>query len=203
VRGGQDGHLLGQPASAGLTQQSTIYAGITAGVSKPAAGANFTFTCQPYDRWRLIAARFTLTTDANVADRYPTIEYLGVNNLTFMTDGPPVAVTANSTSQVFAGSLHRSVSEWNNASDVFFPLSGLWLESGSKIQIAIANIQVADQIDLIRLTFDRWPEEPLAYGYENEEAQELNEIAESFDQDLARMRSAIAAKTYAGELANG
>lgn len=203
MRGGQDGHLLGQPASAGLTQQSTIGTGITAGVSKPAAGANFTFTCQPYDRWRLVACRFTLTTDANVADRYPTLEYLGVNNLPFMTDGPPVAVTASTTGQVFAGSLHRSVSEWNNASDVFFPLSGLWLGAGQQIQIAIANIQVADQIDLIRLTFDRWPEEPLAYGYENPEAQELNEIADGFDESLARMRSALRATTFARDLANG
>lgn len=194
--------MLGQPASAGLTQQSTIGTGITAGISKPAAGANFNFVCQPYDRWRLIACRFTLTTDANVADRYPTIEYLGVNNLPFMTDGPPVAVTASSTGQVFAGSLHRSVSEWNNASDVFFPLSGLWLETGATIRIAIANIQVADQIDLIRLTFDRWPEEPLDYGYENEEAQTLNEIADSFDEDLARMRSALVTTPLARDIAN-
>jgi hypothetical protein len=203
VRGGQDGHLLGQPASAGLTQQSTIGTGISPGISKPAAGSNFTFTCQPYDRWRLVACRFTLSTNATVGDRYPTIEYLGVNNLPFMTDGPPVAVTASTTGQVFAGSLHRSVSEWNNASDVFFPLSGLWLEAGAQIQIAIAGIQTGDQIDLVRLTFDRWPEEPLDYGYENEEAQTLNEIADSFDEDLARMRSALVSSTLQRELANG
>jgi len=203
VRPGQEGYLLGQSASYGLTQQSTIGTGITAGISKPAAGANFTFVCQPYDRWRLIACRFTLSTDGTTADRYPTIEYLGVNNLPFMTDGPPVAVQASSTSQVFAGSLHRSVSEWNNASDVFFPLSGLWLGAGSQIQIAVANIQTGDQLDLIRLTFDRWPENPIDYGDENETAQELNEIAATFDTSLARMRSALAATTVQRDLANG
>jgi hypothetical protein len=200
---GGDGNLLGQSASYGLTKQSTIGTGISPGVSKPAAGANFAFTCQPYDRWRLIAVRFTLTTDANVADRYTTIEYLGANNLPVMTDGPPVAVQASTTNEVFVGSLNRTVSEWNNASDVFFPLSGLWLEAGTVIQIAVANVQVGDQLDLIRLTFDRWPEEPLAYGDENEEARELNAIAASFPEDLARMRSALAARTVSADLANG
>jgi hypothetical protein len=171
-------------------------------VSKPAAGAVFNFTCQPYDRWRLIACRFTLTTDANAADRYVTIEYMGANNLPMMTDGAPVAVTASTTSQVFAGSLHRTVSEWNNLSDVFFPLSGLWLAAGTQIQIAVANIQVGDQLDLIRLTFDRLPEEPIEYGYENEGAQELNAIAAAFPDDLARMRSALAARTVAADLAS-
>jgi hypothetical protein len=198
-----DGFLLGQPASFGLTQQSTISAGITAGVNKPAAGAVFNFTCQPYDRWRLVACRFTLTTDSNVADRYVTIEYQGVNNLPFMTDGAPVAVTASTTSQVFVGSLHRTVSEWNNLSDVFFPLSGLWLEAGSQLQIAVKNIQVGDQLDLIRLTFDRLPEEPLAYGYENEGARELNELAAAFPEDLARMRSQLVTRTLSADLANG
>lgn len=190
MRPGGDGYMLGQPTGYGITQQSTIASGINPGAAKPAAGANFSFTCQPYDRWRLVAARFTLTTDANVADRYVTIDYLDGTGTAVASDGAAVAVTAGTTSQVFTGSINRGTSEWNNASAVFFPLSGLWIEAGQVVKITVANIQAADQLDKIRFTFDRWPENPLDYGEENWQAQELNERATLEQAAVALQRAA-------------
>lgn len=173
------GFMLGQPTAYGRTQQVTVAAGINPGVSVPAAGAGFTFTCQPYDMWRLVFCRFTLTTSATVADRYVTVEYPDGTGTSVASDGAAVAVEASTTAQVFAGSLNRGNSEWNNASDVFFPLCGIWLEAGRTVRIAVANIDSTDQLGAIRLTFDRVPVDPLDYGYENERARVENAMREA------------------------
>jgi hypothetical protein len=164
------GFSYGQPFSDGLTQQHTILG------TKPAAGAGFSLTLSRHDRWRLVFIYFELTTSNTVADRYVTVDYVGVGGKTAASDGAAVAVEASTTSQPFAGSLNRGNSEWNNASHVFFPLCGIWLEAGQAVAINVANIDTTDQLANIALTFDRTQTKPLEYGDENLEARALNEI---------------------------
>lgn len=142
------GFTLAQSFGHGRTFQNTIL-----GV-QPAAGANFALTLQPYDYWRLIAATFTLTTSATSGNRYVTVTYSGVGPQIRTADGAAVLVTESTTAQRFIGSLNRGVSEWNTGTDVFFPLSGLWLQGGSILSINVGNIKTADQIASITLTFD-------------------------------------------------
>lgn len=145
---------LGQPYGIGLTEQQTIV------VANPAAGANASLKLGASLVgnalwWRLVGVTFKLTTDANAANRYTTVEYQGGDGVAFMADGASVLVTANTTAQRFLGSLSHGTSEWNTSTDVFFPLSGLWLELGTTVVLNVASVQVGDQLSAIRLTFDR------------------------------------------------
>jgi hypothetical protein len=144
------GFTLGQAASYGLTEQSTL------DPAAPAAGASFTTVLNRYDRHRLVACLFTLTTDANAANRYVTVEYKRGGQTSFVADGAAVVVTANTVAQRYVGALNRGVAEWAAGTDIFFPLSGLWLESGSAISINVAGIQVGDTLTSIELTYDRF-----------------------------------------------
>lgn len=144
------GFTLGQPLGYGLTEQSTLD-----GVA-PIAGASFSLQFKSYDRHRLVGIVFQLDTDANAANRYVTVEYLigGANSM--MADAAGLVVTASTVAQRFVGQLGRSVGEWAAGTDIFFPLSGLWLETGLVVKINVANIQAGDTLTNIRLTFDRF-----------------------------------------------
>lgn len=151
------GYALSQSAGYGLLTQRTIIPGQANYPGRPAAGAGYDLTLTPWDSWRLVFAVFDFTTDDNAADRYVTIDYLDGTGRDVAQDGAAVAVTASTSNQRFSGSLNRGDSEWNNASSVFFPLCGIWRPGGSHVQVNVAGIQVGDQIDHIRLTFDIWP----------------------------------------------
>lgn len=149
------GFRLGQPYSYGRTEQSVVSAGITPGAPAPVAGANYTLVLQRYDRWRLVFCTFTLTTDATAGNRYVTIEYPGGDGISQFADGAAVQVTPSSTNQRFVGSMSRGTGEWNAPSDVFFHLSGPWLEVGRSIVLTSTNKGAADLFSAVRFTFDR------------------------------------------------
>lgn len=151
------GYALGQPTGYGLTEQSTIQPGQQGAANPPAAGAGYTLVLSRFDRWRLIAVSFLLTTDSNVANRFPAIEYSGATGTPNMADPVQAAIVASTTAQRNLGALNFH--DWKSGTglDNCFPLSGLWLEAGSTVKIVVANIQVGDQLSNIRLTFDRWP----------------------------------------------
>lgn len=148
------GFTLAQAYGLGHTEQSTIYAGQSPDYPAPVAGASYAIHLQRYDRWRLIGATFTLVTDSNVASRYVTIEYLAANGQSMSADGASVLVAASST-QRYLGQFRRGPAEWNTGTDVYFPLTGWWLETGRRVTINIANVQVGDLLSKVALTFDR------------------------------------------------
>jgi hypothetical protein len=71
-------------------------------------------------------------------------------------------VLAGST-QVFAGNVKRTTSEWNTPSTVFFPIDDFMLEPGRIVQINVASIQVGDQLSKVVLSFERFPTGPRGY----------------------------------------
>jgi len=151
------GYTLGQEYGHARTFQHTVIPGASVGAPAPVAGASYTYTVGPWDRMRLVFATFTLTTDANAANRYVTVEYPGPDGVSVLADAATVLVTANTTAQRFVASLRRGPAEWNTGTDVFFPLAGIWLEAGRTIVINIANVQAGDLLSKVRLTFDSTP----------------------------------------------
>lgn len=149
------GYTLAQPFGFGRTEQSTIYAGQSPDYPAPVAGQAYAIHLQRYDRWRLIAATFTLTTDSTAGNRYTTIEYLAANGNSAIADGAAVLVAPSTTAARFLGSLYHTPGEWNVGTDVFFPLSGLWLEAGRRVTINVANMGATDILSKVALTFDR------------------------------------------------
>ena len=151
------GYALGQGYGYGLTEQSTIIPGAGDAAPAPAAGANYVYTLSRYDRARLVAVTFALTTDSNAANRFVTVEYSGSTTVANMADPTAAAVVASTTALRFFGGLNfGTLANVANGGQVF-PLSGLWIEAGSTVAIKIAGVQVGDQLANIRLTFDRWP----------------------------------------------
>lgn len=149
------GFTQAQPYGHGHTEQSTIYAGQSPDYPAPVAGASYAIHLQRYDRWRLIACTFTLTTDSTVGNRYVTIEYLAANGQSAIADGAAVLIAPSTTGARFLGSLTHNVGEWNTGTDVFFPLSGLWLEVGRRVTINVNGIGATDLLSKVSLTFDR------------------------------------------------
>ncbi len=149
------GFTVGQPFSHGHTEQSTLVPGQATVGAAPAAGASYSYVVSRHDRVRLVFCTFALTTSATVANRYVTVEYLGGDGVGIVADGAAVVVTASTTAQRFVGALHRGPAEWNTGTDVFFPLSGIWLEAGQTVKINVAAIDTTDALTNIRLTFDR------------------------------------------------
>jgi hypothetical protein len=124
--------------------------------TNPAAGSSYTHSLKGVFISRLRACVFTLTTDANAANRYVTVEYQGSDGTPFCVNAAAVTVSANST-QRFAGSVRRGVAEWAANTDVLFPLEDVYLEGGNVLKINVASIQVGDTLTLIRFVFDRFP----------------------------------------------
>lgn len=123
--------------------------------TNPAAGANYSHVV-PAGKWRrLKAISFTLTTSAAVANRIVTVDYGRPNAGHFYSDGAAVVQTASGTG-VFYGSDQRGTSEWNTGTAVFFPLWGGFLEDGYTVGITVANIDAADQLSAIFLTYEQF-----------------------------------------------
>lgn len=143
------GYTLAQSYGHGRTEQSTVL------LPDPDPGEGASLALERYDRWRLIGCVFTIDTDATSGDRYLTVEYPGGSGVSQQADGAAVTVTPSTTGQRFVGSLNRGVAEWNTGTDVFFPLSGLWLEAGRTVELLVAGAGAGDQLSNIYLTFDR------------------------------------------------
>ena len=139
-----------QPYGAGLGQQLPFR------LDNPAAGANATRTFDGYGLRRLLSLVFTLTTDGNAANRYVTVEYQGKDGNAFAVAAAGVTVSASST-QRFAGSAFRGEAEWATNTDVLFPLIPVLVFPGDTLTIVVANIQVGDQLSLIRGVEERFP----------------------------------------------
>jgi hypothetical protein len=125
-------------------------------IANPGAATNATFTCDGRGRRRLITLVFTLTTDANAANRYVTVEYRGIASAAYAVNAASVLVTASST-QRFAGSIDRGVAEWNTGTDVLFPLEDVFIHPSDTVVIAVSGMQAGDTLTGIRGVMERFP----------------------------------------------
>ena len=118
----------------------------------PAAGANLTLTLPPAHYTILQSVQFALTTDANVANRYVNVDYLGRGGVQNVRNAATVLVTASTTSQVFQFDPVHTVSEWNTGTAVYAPLLDMPLPAGWAVKITIDSIQAGDQIASVKVT---------------------------------------------------
>ena len=139
------------PAAFGRTYRDWI------DVTQPAAGAAASVTIQGPWYVRVIAARATLTTDSNVANRILTLDYINARSITYHQNGAAVLVTASTTNQVFDWDYRRTVAEWNTGTPVWAPLLDEWLPPGFTIKFNVASIQVGDQLASLTLWVEKLP----------------------------------------------
>jgi len=125
-------------------------------MAQPAAGANASFTVNGQDWLRILAATATVTTDANVANRYVSLDYIAARGVTYLRNAPSLVLTAGTTGQVFQWDRQQTVSEWNTNTPIDVPLADIPLSAGWVVQFTIDNKQVGDQLSAIHLLVERY-----------------------------------------------
>lgn len=134
-------------------------------VDTPAAGAAATYTVPGQFAARLLAARLTITTDANAANRFISLDYIDTRGTTRLRNAAGLVVTASTTAQAFEWSAQRTVSEWAANTPVLVPLAPWWLPPGFKIKFAVDSIQATDAISGLSLWIETmrgtWKETPV------------------------------------------
>lgn len=126
-------------------------------VAQPAAGAAASVQVPGQYGMRVIAARATLSTDANAANRLLSLDYITPNSVTRVRNCASVVWTANTSSQAFVWNEAWSVSEWNTNTPVLMPVLALLLPPTWSIKFQLDNIQVGDQLSALSLIVEKVP----------------------------------------------
>jgi hypothetical protein len=132
-------------------------------VATPAAGANAPVKIGGENRVRVVAALATLTTDANAANRFLSLDFIDARGVTRIRNGAGLVVTANTSAQAFVWERSRTVGEWAANTPVFLALSSLFLEPGFTVQFTVDNKQVGDTLTALTLVLERFPTGPKGY----------------------------------------
>lgn len=154
------------PVSEGLLQPFAHGAGFQDFISltTPAAGANLSVTVGGDRIVRVLGARCNITTDANVANRFVSLDYINARAQTMMRNAAGLVVTASTTNQKFEWTAQRTDAQWAANTPVLAPVFPLFLYPGSIVQITLDNIQAGDQISLASLVVERFDTGNLGYG---------------------------------------
>ena len=142
-----------QPVGVGLGQQLPFFG------TSPAAGANYSTKMDGYGFRRLLTLCFTLVTDGTAASRLVTVEYQGSDGNPYSINEATTLVAASSTER-FAGSVWKTVSDFNTGTDLLFNLDCCLLSPGDTLVIAVASAQAGDQLSKIRGAYERFPLNP-------------------------------------------
>jgi len=125
-------------------------------VTTPAAGAQQTFSIDGRWQTRVLAAMLSITTDANVADRIISLDYVDNNGVTWLKNGSSALVPASQTAVQFVWDSHRAVSDWNTGTPVFVPCAPWFLPAGWTIKFAVSGIQATDAISGLKLWVEQF-----------------------------------------------
>lgn len=132
-------------------------------VTTPAAGATASVTIDGKWWLRVLAARLTITTDANVANRSITLDYLDAKGVTRMRNGAGLVVTASTTAQAFEWSAQRTVAEWAANTPIYTPVAPWFLAPGWTVKFNVSSIQATDAISGLSLWVETFGTETGAY----------------------------------------
>lgn len=132
--------------------------------ASPAAGANLAVTVEGRNWLRVLGARLNVTTDANVANRFVSLDYVNARGQTIMRNAAGLVVTASTTNQRFEWTAQRTDAQWAANTPVLVPVYPLFLAPGSVVQFTLDSIQVGDQVSGAVLVVERFDTGSLGYG---------------------------------------
>lgn len=132
-------------------------------VTTPAAGANATFTVEARNWIRVLGARCNVTTDANVANRFVSLDYINARAQTYLRNAAGLVVTASTTNLKFEWNSQRGDAQWAVNTPVLVPVLPVFLPPGTVVQITLDSIQAGDQVSLASLLVERYDTGPTGY----------------------------------------
>lgn len=121
------------------------YVGSPVPLHTPVAGQPAKYVPSERGRECVVAATFTLTAAAAVADRFARVVYFDRQGRTVVIVQSPFKRTATGT-QVASFALGGMQFGADNAAAVGGPLPELWLSGAESVQLTLLNIQAADTI---------------------------------------------------------
>lgn len=130
--------------------------------ANPAAGAGLTYTVGGRYWERIVSVDFKLVADANAANRIVSLAYQDQDGREYARAASPFAQTAAITTQYsfFVGGTQFGAAA---AAAIGGPLPALFLRPGHKLVLAIAGVQVGDQVSLFTMYVERFPTGPEGY----------------------------------------
>jgi len=130
---------------------TSVFETETTTIANPAAATDFTFTVPANTRMLIVSISFTLTTDANVANR----------TIRLIFSSPTVAILSVSSQTAQAASESGQMSFYIGAGESFSSFYSLdkhiplpdhyWLNPGSSVSSNIRSFQAGDTITNIRI----------------------------------------------------
>jgi hypothetical protein len=120
-------------------------------VTSPAAGANASFTVggRNVQGLRVLVALASITTDANVASRFVSLDYIDARSVTRARHAATTFVTASTTGQVIQWDQAHAFSDFNTGTMDFVPLTDVILTPGWTVQVTVDSKQAGDQLSAI------------------------------------------------------
>jgi hypothetical protein len=134
-------------------------------VTQPAAGANAAIVVPGEYGLRVLAARATLTTDANAANRLVSLDFITANAVTRVRNLAAAVVVANTTNQRYEWNSAWAVSEHAANAATILPVFGLLLPPTWLVQFTVDNKQVGDQLAGLSLVVEKVPTGAAAESY--------------------------------------
>lgn len=133
-------------------------------VTSPAAGAAASYTVTGDNYVRVLAARASITTDSNTANRIVSLDFVNARSVTYCRNAAAVVVTASTTNQAFEWQYGRGTSEWNTNTPVFAPIMLAPLAPGFTVKFSVDNVQVGDQLSGLKLWVEKFLTGPDGYS---------------------------------------
>lgn len=130
----------------------------------PAAGANLAFIVESRNWIRLLAAMATITTDANVANRFVSLDFITPRGTTYCRNAGGFVEAATNNGVVYSWSEQRTDSAKVAGGSALLPLSSIFLPPGTTVQITVDAKQATDAITAASLTVERFDSGSLGYA---------------------------------------
>lgn len=125
-------------------------------VPDPGAGAQLTFGLDSRYWWRFVSVRFLLSTDANVANRFATVDYADPEGTAWVRN-PALAVQAASIANQEYDFAQRALAVSGIAGQPQFgSLVSSFVPGGWQLRVRVANMQAGDTITACRLYVEKF-----------------------------------------------
>jgi hypothetical protein len=122
----------------------------------PAAGANVTYTLDANIKVQITGFRFTLTTDANAADRRVMIYGYIAAAIHYLTTASVIQTASLTRTYNFHVGL-APLDAGADTAQIFCPLpDNFFLMGGNSVRSMINNLQATDQISGTVISFKQW-----------------------------------------------
>jgi len=120
-------------------------------IPNPAAGANATYVFEQARAVRLLAARATVTTDANAANRIVSLDFLPAGAFVALRNLPAVAITASTTGQQVEWGTQYGQWDVNTNTPLVVPLTDEWMPGPLAVRFTLDNIQAGDTLTALSI----------------------------------------------------